>query len=55
MYFGIVYINHRPVFGLSPATFSQAFKAIGSRHQGEQLWSIDRGNFLALLVNKGSH
>ena len=51
MYFA-VYINHRPVFGLSSDQLEQAFRVLGEP-DAEGNPSIDRGHLLYLLQNKG--
>ncbi len=48
-----VYINHRPVFGLSPLQVGQAFKMLGSKQKDEKHWSVDRNTLLSLLQEKG--
>ena len=48
-----VYINHRPVFGLSPADIAKAFRVLGQRKEGQQQWSIPRDELLILLQQKG--
>ena len=48
-----VYINHRPVFGLSPAQLARAFHVLGQRHEGGKEWAMDRGRLLAVLQERG--
>lgn len=45
--FPIVYINHRPAFGLSPAQLVKAFHVLGEGG------SIDRAKLLTLLQENG--
>jgi len=49
-----LYINHRPVFGLSSDQLEQAFRVLGEP-DAEGNPSIDRGHLLYLLQNKGEH
>lgn len=48
-----VYINHRPVFGLTPLQVGQAFKVLGDKLKDERYWSVDRNTLLTLLQAKG--
>lgn len=48
-----VYINHRPVFGLSPLQVGQAFKVLGEKLKDEKYWSVDRNSLLTLLQERG--
>ena len=48
-----VYINHRPVFGLTPLQVGKAFRVLGDKLQDERYWSVDRGELLTLLHLKG--
>ena len=49
----VVYINHRPLFGLSPAQLAKAFDVLGQKHEGGKEWAVDRGRLLALLQERG--
>ena len=49
-----VYVNHRPVFGLSPESLSDAFRMLGEKNNKEE-HTVDRGHLLYLLQNKGKH
>ncbi len=50
--FILVYVNHRPVFGLSPEKLNDAFKVLGQTDENGE-YAIDRGHLLYLLQNKG--
>ena len=50
----LVYVNHRPAFGLSPTQLGHAFKILGERVGKDQRWTIDRASFLSLLQEKGT-
>lgn len=50
-----VYVNHRPVFGLSPLQIGKAFKVLGDRREAEKFWSVSRNTLLSLLQDKGSY
>lgn len=49
-----LYVNHRPVFGLSPESLSDAFRMLGEKNNKEE-HTVDRGHLLYLLQNKGEH
>ncbi|XP_054248891.1 cilia- and flagella-associated protein 251 [Indicator indicator] len=49
-----LYINHRPVFGLSMTEIQQAFQVLGyDNENGDKV--IDRGDLLLLLQLRGEH
>ncbi|PAA87973.1 hypothetical protein BOX15_Mlig030593g1, partial [Macrostomum lignano] len=48
-----LYVNHRPVFGLSLDRIFKAFKVLGEA-KGEE-FLVDRGDILDLLQNSGEH
>ncbi|NXR09995.1 CF251 protein, partial [Semnornis frantzii] len=49
-----LYVNHRPVFGLSMTEIERAFQVLGYNNEnGERV--IDRGNLLLLLQHRGEH
>ncbi|KAM9624852.1 cilia- and flagella-associated protein 251 [Morphnus guianensis] len=49
-----LYINHRPVFGLSMKKIQQAFRVLGyDNENGDKV--IDRGDLLLLLQCRGEH
>ena len=48
-----VYVNHRPVFGLSPSQFTDAFRVLGQRSGASKEWTVDRSKLLQLLQEKG--
>eukprot|EP00795_Rhopilema_esculentum_P015460 gene15460-6711_t len=50
-----LYINHRPVFGLSPDQLEAAFNALAEANYDEGDSVVDRGHLLYLLQNKGEH
>ena len=52
--FCLVYVNHRPAFGLSPSALGRAFRQLGERVGGDQRWTIDRATLLSLLQEKGT-
>lgn len=47
----IVYINHRPAFGLDPGKLLTAFETLGI--QTSQGNAIERGDLLDMLQTKG--
>ena len=49
----LVYINHRPVFGLLPAEIAQSFKTLGKRRGKDKNSTIERTKLLRLLQEKG--
>eukprot|EP00794_Sanderia_malayensis_P014238 gene14238-15723_t len=49
-----LYVNHRPVFGLSPENLQEAFNTLGEPNENGES-AIDRGHLLYLLQNKGEH
>lgn len=49
--FVLVYINHRPAFGLSPEKLLKAFETLGM--YTEKGSAIDRGDLLEMLQTKG--
>ncbi len=49
----VVYVNHRPVFGLSPRQIGAAFKVLGEKEEGEKHWEIPRSDLLAMLQERG--
>ena len=52
-YLCAVYVNHRPVFGLSPRQIGGAFKILGEKTEGEWHWEVLRSELLALLQERG--
>ena len=48
-----VFINHRPVFGLSPLDLVWAFQTLGEREEGQGC-VIDRAHLLTLLQENGT-
>lgn len=53
LYLSLVYINHRPVFGLSPNEIKQAFKLIGNRENIDTVHYIEKGKLFELVQKKG--
>lgn len=49
--YALVYVNHRPAFGLSPDKLLWAFDTLGT--PGSVGHKIERGELLELLQNKG--
>ena len=49
-----VYINHRPVFGLSPVDLVRAFQTLGSLDEA-QGWTVRREELIALLQENGEN
>lgn len=47
--FSLVYINHRPAFGLAPSQLSKAFNVLGEDGV------IDQEKFVTLMQEKGQH
>ena len=47
-----VYINHRPVFGLSPVDLVTAFQTLGTRDEA-QGWTMGREELVAMLQENG--
>jgi Ca2+-binding EF-hand superfamily protein len=50
-----LYINHRPVFGLSPNDIKEAFKLIGRRTDRTSSYVINQSQLLDILQKKGEH
>uniref|UniRef100_A0A663MLR3 WD repeat domain 66 n=1 Tax=Athene cunicularia TaxID=194338 RepID=A0A663MLR3_ATHCN len=49
-----LYVNHRPVFGLSMKNIQRAFQVLGyDNENGEKV--VDRGDLLLLLQRRGEH
>ena len=48
----VVYVNHRPVFGLNPADIVDAFDKIGTVDDSDEV-VIERSELLRLLQDKG--
>ena len=47
--FFLVYINHRPAFGLAPSQLAKAFNVLGEDGL------IDQGKFITLMQEKGQN
>ena len=47
--FYVVYINHRPAFGLAPSQLAKAFNALGEDGL------VDQAKFVTLMQEKGWH
>lgn len=51
----LVYINHRPVHGLSTGLFANAFKTLGEIDFESKQWKIDRAYLLETLQERGTY
>ena len=47
----LVYVNHRPAFGLQPEKLDVAFRVLGYPVKG--IPTVDRGELLDVLQNRG--
>lgn len=52
-FFLSVYLNHRPVNGLTPSLFASAFKNLGQIDFETKQWKIDRSHLLSILQDRG--